>query len=168
MKRIYFLVPDIETTQKIVDELLPARIEERHIHVLAKQNTPLENLPEATFLQKTDFIPALEQGLAVGGATGILAGLVAVLLPTGVVLGGGAVLAISLAGAGMGALMSSMVGISIGNRRLKRFEDALEKGELLVMVDVPQPRVDEISEMIKKHHPEVEFEGTEPTIPPFP
>ena len=37
MRRIYFLVPDHDTTKKIVDELLLARIEERHIHVIAKE-----------------------------------------------------------------------------------------------------------------------------------
>ncbi len=51
MKRIYFLVPDIATTEKIVDDLLLARIEEKHIHVLAKRGTQLEDLPEATLLQ---------------------------------------------------------------------------------------------------------------------
>lgn len=56
MRRIYFLVPDLDTTRKIVDELLLARVEERHIHIVAKSNIPLENLPEATFL----FVPALE------------------------------------------------------------------------------------------------------------
>ena len=103
MKRIYFLVPNIKIAKKVVHDLLLARVEERHIHVLARTGTPLENLPEATFLQKSDFIPALEQGLVLGGLTGILAGVVAVALPTGLVLGGGAVLAISLAGAGVGA-----------------------------------------------------------------
>jgi hypothetical protein len=168
MKRIYFLVPDIETTRAIVDELLLARVEEKHIHVLAKRDTPLEHLPEATFLQKTDFIPALEQGMAVGGVTGMLAGLAAVALPTGLVLGGGAVLALSLAGAGLGAWWSSLIGASVGNRRTKDYQDAIERGELLVMVDVPKDRVEEIEELIRKHHPEAECEGTEPTIPAFP
>jgi hypothetical protein len=162
MRRIYFLVPNIETTKKIVDELLLARVEERHIHVLAKRGTPLEDLPEATFLQKTDFIPALEQGLALGGATGLLAGLVAISLPTGLVLGGGALFAITLAGAGVGALMSSMVGSSIGNRRIEQFQEAMERGEFLLMVDVPRDRVEEIETIIKKHHPEAECEGTDP------
>jgi hypothetical protein len=44
---------------------------------------------------------------------------VAVALPTGLILGGGAILAISLAGAGAGALMSSLVGLGIGDRRIK-------------------------------------------------
>ncbi|CAL1241082.1 DUF1269 domain-containing protein [Candidatus Methylocalor cossyra] len=168
MKRIYFLVPDIETTRRIVDDLLLARVEERHIHVLAKRNRPLEHLPEATFMQKTDFVPALEQGLALGGATGMLAGLVAVALPTGLVLGGGAVLALTLAGAGLGAWFSSMIGASVGNRRVKAFEDAIERGELLVMVDVPKERVEEIEALVKKHHPNAQCEGTEPFMPPFP
>src|SRR4030065_34538 len=81
MRRIYFLVPDIATTKRIVDELLLARIEERHIHVVAKRGTPLEDLPEANLLQKSDFIPAVEHGLALGGSAGILAGLVAIALP---------------------------------------------------------------------------------------
>ena len=59
MKRIYFLVPRIDIAKKIVDELLLARIEERHIHILAKRDTPLEDLPEASFLQKSDFIPSM-------------------------------------------------------------------------------------------------------------
>ncbi len=162
MRRIYFLVPEIETTKKIVDELLLARIEERHIHVLSRRGTDLESLPEATFLQKTDFLPALEQGVSLGAATGLLCGLVALALPTGLVLGGGAIFAITLAGAGMGGLMSSMVGSSIGNRRIEKFQAAMEKGEFLVMIDLPRGRVEEIEAIVKKHHPEAECEGTDP------
>lgn len=168
MRRIYFLAPDIKVSKKLVDELLLARVEERHIHVLAKRGTPLENLPEATYLQKSDFIPALERGVTLGGLTGMLAGLVAVTLPIGVVLGGGAVLATSMAGAGVGGLLSSMVGSSIGNRQIQQFAEAIENGQFLIMIDVPRQRVEEIEALVKKHHPEADCGGTEPTIPPFP
>jgi hypothetical protein len=168
MRRIYFLAPSIEITRKIVDDLLLARVEERHIHVLAKRGTPLEDLPEASYLQKSDFLPALEQGVAIGGLTGILAGLVAVTLPIGLVLGGGAVLAMSMAGAGVGGLLSSMVGSSIGNRQIQQFSEAIENGQFLMMADVPRQRVEEIEALIKKHHPEAECGGVEPTIPAFP
>ena len=70
MRRIYFLSPDIATTKQIVDDLLLALIEERHIHVVAKRGTELEDLPEANLLQKSDFVPAVERGLAVGGSAG--------------------------------------------------------------------------------------------------
>lgn len=45
-----------------IDPLLMAKIEERHLHVLAKLGTQLEDLPEANLLQKSDFIPAVQQG----------------------------------------------------------------------------------------------------------
>ena len=168
MKRIYFLVPNIEITRKVVNDLLLARIDERHLHVLAKRGTPLEDLPEASILQKKDLIPALQQGVALGGLTGALAGIVAVALPTGLVLGGGAVMALSLAGAGVGGWASSMIGSSVDNRQIQQFEAAIERGEFLMMVDVPRARVEEVEELIMNHHPEVECEGTEPTIPSFP
>ncbi|AAU91124.1 MULTISPECIES: hypothetical protein [Methylococcus] len=168
MKRIYFLVPSVELAHAIVDELLLARVEERHIHILAKVGTPLGDLPEASLFQKSDFIPAMERGLAIGGITGTMAGLVAVALPTGMVLGGGAVLAIALAGAGIGSWLAGMIGLDVENSRLKNYQSAVEKGELLLMVDVPRERVEEIHQRVQKHHPEAEFEGTEPTIPAFP
>ena len=169
MRRLYFLVPDIQTARKIVDECLLARIEERHMHLVAKEGTLMEDLPEATFLQKTDFVPALEKGLALGGATGVVAGLVAMFFPpAGLIFGGGAVLATALAGAGVGAWVSSMVGAAIPNSRVKEFEQAIEQGQILMMVDVRKDRVEDVEEMIKQHHPEAEVEGTEPTIPPFP
>jgi hypothetical protein len=169
MRRLYFLAPSVDTAGAIVDDLLLARIEERHIHLIAKEGTPLGDLPEASLLQKSDFIPAIEKGLAVGGATGVVAGIVATTFPpAGLVLGGGAVLAIALAGAGVGALLSSMVGISANSSRLRRFEEAIERGEVLMLVDIRKTRVDEIEKLVKKHHPEAEIQGTEPTIPAFP
>jgi len=169
MRRLYFLVPSVESARKINDELLLARVEERHVHVIAKEGTPMEDLPEARMAQRSDLIPALERGATIGGATGIAAGIIAITFPpAGLILGGGAILAIGLAGAGVGALMSSMIGVDIPNSRIQKFQDAIEQGELLMMVDVPKDRVDEIDDLVKKHHPEAEIEGTEPTIPPFP
>ena len=169
MRRIYFLVPDIPLAKRIVDELLLARIEERHLHVLAKRGTPLEDLPEANLLQKSDFVPAVQRGLALGGATGILAGLVAVTLPaTPLVIAGGVLLATSLAGAGVGAWLGGMVGMNVGNTRVRQFADAIENGALLVMADVPRDRVEEIEERVRTHLPGVEIGGTEPRIPAFP
>ena len=169
MRRLYFLVPDVETGKKVVDELLLAHIEWKRIHVLAKRGTPLEDLPEASFWQKSDIIPAMLRAVPMGGATGILCGLVALALEPGLVVAGGAVLlATSLAGVGVGAWLGGMVGLNVGNTRLKGFQDAIERGELLVIVDVPRTRVEEITERIRKAHPEAEPEGTDPRVPPFP
>lgn len=169
MRRLYFLLPNVETAHKVVNDLLLAKIEFRHIHVIAREGTPMEELPEASMLQSSDFVPALERGIAAGGATGVIAGIVAVTVPpAGLVLGGGAVLGIALAGAGFGALLASMIGAGMPNSRLKDFERAVDQGNLLMLVDVSKARVEEIEQLIRKHHPEVKIEGTEPTIPAFP
>jgi hypothetical protein len=167
MRRLYFLLPDTGITHKVVDELLLARLDERHIHVIAKEDVPLEDLPQASLLQKSDFIPAMERGVALGGATGVLAGLVALAMP-GVVIAGGAMLAMGLLGAGMGTWLGGMIGMDVENTHIKRFESAIQSGEVLVLVDVPKDRVEEIQALVKKHHSAANFEGTEPTIPPFP
>lgn len=77
-------------------------------------------------------------------------------------------LAIGLLGAGMGAWLGGMIGMDVDNTQVREFQSAIEKGEILVLVDVPKTRVDEIKQLVWKHHPEADFEGTEPTIPAFP
>jgi hypothetical protein len=169
MRRVYFLVPDGKTAKTIVDELLLARIEVGHIHIVANHSLALEELPEATIAQTTDLLPSLQRGIALGGATGVLAGLVAIALPGAGILAGGAIMLIaSLAGAGVGAWASSMIGISAPNSRLKEYEKAIADGQYLFLVDVPKDRVEEIEELVKSHHPEAEMHPTEPLIPSFP
>ncbi len=169
MRRLYFMLPDLDTANTVVDELLLKRVDEHHIHVVAKEGTPMGDLPEANLLQKSDFIPAMERGLAVGGITGVLAGIAAVTFPpAGLVLGGGAILGTSLAGAGIGAWISGMIGMDVPNTQIEKFEGAIEKGEVLMMIDIPKTRVEEIEALIQQHHPDADMGGTEPHIPAFP
>ncbi len=163
------MLPDLNTANTVVDELLLKRVDEHHIHVVAKEGTPMGDLPEANLLQKSDFIPAMERGLAVGGITGVLAGIAAVTFPpAGLVLGGGAILGTSLAGAGIGAWISGMIGMDVPNTQIEKFEGAIEKGEVLMMIDIPKTRVEEIEALIQQHHPDADMGGTEPHIPAFP
>ena len=169
MRRLYFLVPDVASGKKVVDELLLKRIEWKHIHVVAKRGTALEDLPEASVMQKSDILPAIERAVPMGGATGMLCGLVALVLEPHLVVAGGAILlASSLAGVGVGAWLGGMIGLNVGSTRLKQFQDAIERGNLLVIADVPRTRVDEITETIKQAVPGADPEGTEPHVPAFP
>lgn len=168
MKRIYFLIPNIVMAKSIVNELLLERIDENHMHVLAKRGTAMGNLPEASYLQKTDFIPAFEQGLAVGGFTGLMSGLVAMVYLGGTLPVGGMILATTIVGVVFGGLISSMLGCNVGNRQTKQYWKAIDKGEFLMMVDLPKQRIESIERIIKINHPEIMCGGTEPTIPAFP
>ena len=169
MRRIYFLVPSVASAKAIVDDLLLARIEERRIHIVAREGTPLEDLPEAGVAQRSDLVPALQKGVAAGGLSGLLAGALAVTFPpAGLVLGGGALLGLTLFGAGFGAWMASMVGVGLPSSRIEKFETAIARGELLMMIDVPRARVEAIEALVKRHHPESELEGIDANIPIFP
>jgi hypothetical protein len=169
MRRIYFLVPDTTAARAIVDELLLARVEERHIHVVAREGTPLEDLPEAKVAQSSDLVPALQRGAAAGGLSGLLAGVLAISFPpAGLMLGGGALLGLTVFGAGFGAWMASMVGVGLPNSRIEKYQQAIEAGQLLMMVDVPRDKVEAVEALVTRHHPEAELEGVDPNIPIFP
>ncbi|HLF67532.1 MAG TPA: DUF1269 domain-containing protein [Gammaproteobacteria bacterium] len=169
-RRLYFLLPDVHHARHIVNELLLARIDINHIALIANEGVELEDLPEASLLQRSDFIPALERSALLGGATGLLAGIIAVLIPgTSTIFAGWAILAgTTAAGAGIGALAGTLISVDVPNSRLAPFTKAIEQGHVLMLVDVPYDRVEEIKKLIKKHHPEVDIEGVEPTVPPFP
>nr|VFK78450.1 MAG: hypothetical protein BECKSD772D_GA0070982_101524 [Candidatus Kentron sp. SD] len=163
-KRLYFLVPDVDTCRAIVGELGEAGIPESHTHVIGNHFTPLDGLHEASFLQKSEFTHGVEEGLGVGGAAGLIGGLLAATFPpAGLVLGGGALLASTLAGAGLGALVSAVVAKDIPSRKLEAFEDAINAGELLLLVDVPKKRIEKLVDIIQGHHPEVEIGMTTPS-----
>ena len=161
MKRIYFLAPNIGIAHKIVDELHAEGIEDHHINILAKRDTPLEGMHEAGMSIKTDFVPAIERGLALGGTTGLLMGLIALRF-SGFVIAGGPILSIVIAGATIGSLAGGLLGMNVGNTKLKKFESAIEYGSLLVVVDVPRDQVQGIKQLITKHHPDAELEDLEP------
>jgi hypothetical protein len=168
-RRLYFLLPQLNTAKIIHNELLLARIEERNMHVLARDNISLAGLPEASILEKSDVIHGLQLGFIIGGFTGIALATFAFLL--GFIVPGWETISMSaivVGGAFVGAWTSSMVAINIQNTRLKEFMKDVNSGQILYMVDVPVYRVDEITDLVHSHHPEVSVRGIEPTIPAFP
>ncbi len=166
-RRLYFLLPNVSSARRLVDELLLARIDQNHIHVLGRDGTDLQGLPEATLLQKSDVVHGMEVGLIVGGATGIIAGVIMTLIPETQLTSGGLILACALAGALVGTWVSAMIGTDVRNSRLKAFEPAIDQGQILLMVDVAKERVEEVEDMVRARHP-AHAEGSEPTIPAFP
>jgi hypothetical protein len=153
----------------MLDEMLLARIEVKHMHFLGRRGELPPDLPESNFLQKTDFVHGAQLGLGVGGLAGIVAGLLLVAFPPeGVTLQLAAVLIAALLGAVFGAWVSSMAASAVPNSRLKRFQKDIEQGKVLMMVNVPMRRVQEISDLVARRHPEAVSGGFEPTIPAFP
>jgi hypothetical protein len=168
-RRLYFVLPDVPSARSMRDEMLLSRIESRHLHFLAQRDTLPPDLPQASVLQKTDIVHGAQVGLIIGAVVGALAGgLLVMFPPEGVAPKLIAVLMIAMGGAVFGAWASSMVASSVPNSRLKAFERDIEAGKVLMMVDVPMRRVQEICELVRRRHPEALSGGFEPTIPAFP
>jgi hypothetical protein len=168
-RRLYFMLPNVAEAERTLRDLLLARIEVKHIHFLGKRDLPLGDLPEASFLQKTDVVNGAGTGMILGALLGAIGGgLLLMFPPSGLVLPAGTLLITALFGGGFGFWVASMVGSSVPNSRHTAFQKAIEQGKILMMVDVPLSRKQEISDLLSSRHPEAQFRGTEPTIPSFP
>jgi hypothetical protein len=168
-RRLYFILPDLASARRVADDLLLARVEDRHMHFLAQRGTDLGELHEAGYMQKTDLVHGAEVGLAIGGAGGFLLGIFVFLVPPeGVTLQLATVLFTTLASAFLGAWIASLAGTAVPNSRLKLYHDDIAHGKILLMLDVPVRRVEEIRALISRHHPEAGAGRMEPTLPAFP
>ena len=167
--RMYVTLPDVSSARKLANDLLLARIEDKHMHFLARRGTDLGELHEASYLQKTDTVHGAFVGFVIGGVMGVLVGLLLINFPPeGISLQLVAVLIAAIVGAGLGTWVASMVGLQVPNSRLKGFEPDLQEGKVLLMLDVPSGRYQELHDVIARTHPEAIDRGNEPTVPAFP
>jgi hypothetical protein len=162
-KRIFWLLPDLASARRTMDDLLLARLENSHIHFVARDGSDMTGLHEANLFQTSDIVHAAEMGLMVGGGVGVVAGVVVAMFPiVSDTPQWGLVGVLAVLGAVFGAWASSMIGSSAPNSRLRAF------GKILLMVDVPRSRVEEIETLLANAHPEASFAGLDPAVPAFP
>ena len=167
-KRIYWLLPDVGSARRTMNDLLLARITERHVHFMAGEGADLSGLHPANVLQTTDLVCAAQTGLLLGAVIGAAGGVAMGFELAGITEPAGIVIGMAVLGTLLGAWVASMVGSAAPSRRLRRFERALAQGQYLLMVDVPRSRVNEIEALLEERHPEAHFEGLEPQVPAFP
>ncbi|HSN19398.1 MAG TPA: DUF1269 domain-containing protein [Usitatibacter sp.] len=169
MGRMYVTLPDVASARSLANDLLLARIEDRHMRFLARRGTDLGELHEASYFHKTDAIHGAFVGLVIGGVLGALVGAVLVNFPPqGASLEMVAILISAIVGALLGVWVATMVGLQVPNSRLRGFEKDLDDGRVLLMLDVPARRFEELREIIARKHPEAVDRGYEPTVPAFP
>lgn len=168
-RRLYFVLPSIECAKLVFDDLLLARVGDRHIRFLAKRGTDLRGLREAGVWEKTDLVHGAEVGMIVGGIGGFLLGLMVILTPPdGFDMQLVTVLISAVIGALFGAWSASLIGASTPNARLKHFQADIDAGRILMMVNVTGERVEEIRDLVLLRHPEANGGSVEPTLPAFP
>lgn len=155
-KRMCFLAPDLDRAKLIIDDLRSAGYDDTAINVIANDDIPLEDVPEADLRHGSDLVNAAKRGAATGGTIGALAGLVFVAFPpAGLALGGGAILGGAAAGAGFGVWASTLVGISATNSEIKEYQDAIDEGRILIIVEtINHDESERVENIVRGHHPD--------------
>ncbi|HKK07201.1 MAG: hypothetical protein P8009_09245 [Gammaproteobacteria bacterium] len=156
-RRLFFLFPTAIQVRSVVSELREAGVGVEHIHAVARKGATVGGLPVATPQQRRDTARRVERWLWRANL-GVFA--LALLLLLGFVVDGHpqwawVPLLLMLATFVAGERFSTQV----PNTHLDEFADALDHGEILVMVDVPKRRVGEIESLIHRRHPEATVGG---------
>ena len=168
-KRLYYVLPDLAHARQMFNHLLLAQVEARHIHVLARDDLDLDEMPAAGLNQRTDVLHGAVQGLLYGGLSGALLGMFLLLNPPETMaVNQVVILLLALLGAVFGAWIASLIGLNIGNTQLDAFQADIEAGRILLMVDVPRQDISRISAIIRRDDPDAVSGGIEPTMPAFP
>ena len=167
--RMYVTLPDLASARQLANDLLLARVEDRHMHFLARRGTDLGELHEANYLQKTDAVHGAFTGLVIGGVVGVIVGVLLLYFPPGgASIQLAAVLVAALVGAALGVWMAGMMGLQVPNTQLKGFEQEIQEGKILLMLDVPASRYEEVRNVIARSQTHAIDRGSEPMVPAFP
>ena len=134
----FFITHDINTANSLVNDLVQHKVSKENIGVIGERETlSVAKLPEANLAETSDVQNSVKRGAALGGATGLLAGLVvAAFPPAGVAVGGTALAAMTAGGAALGSWSASMIGVSENSELVAKFESELNKDGILVLADI--------------------------------
>lgn len=157
-QRLQFLVPSLSSCQAICAELEGSGIPEAQVHVIASRRYDLSDYRQATLLQRSDLAWGLEWGLATGAAAGLFGSLLAHYFPPAELHIGWIAIAISTAlGAACGAFVAGLIAKDVPNHEFEPFQERLDHGDILMLIDVPVRRVRDVMGMILNHHPEADI-----------
>lgn len=129
-----FLAQDVDMAASAVQSLRRIGIADDDISLIARSDLEMQAIPEKFHESRSDFMPAAVKGAVGGGATGLVAGLVAVAIPPlGVTLAGAG--AIAAVGAAAGTWSAALMGSALPDPVRQKFEDEVKAGRVLVVVD---------------------------------
>lgn len=132
--RHVFSTPDLASAQAAMDAARHVGVDDHDLLLVARADIELDAIPNERKEADTDMLPAAVRGAGYGGASGLLVGLVAFALPPlGVTLAG--VAAAGLAGAMVGCWASALAGASLPDPIRRKFEDEIQRGCILLVVD---------------------------------
>lgn len=151
---LYCLVPDTDAARAVASDLSSSGLDALNLRVIAPRETLLVDLPEAGLRERSGILEAARRGVAMGSVAGTITGIVAAIeLSVTVPIACGLVLFGCIGGSAFGAWASAMMGIEEPHSTIRPYQNAIESGQILIIIDAtPQQRA-QIEALIKQRVP---------------
>jgi len=160
MKCLYYVVPTLECTHQISDDLHAAGVKDFFLHVISTKQAELkqEHIHAGNYFETLDI---LRLGL-VGAAGGLLVGLLAASLlkfsePFGPDVPIYVFVVITAFLTLFGSWVGGLTGIATKSKKLMEFQDDIDTGKFLVLVYAREKLLEQVQEMMHAKHPDAEF-----------
>ncbi|HEY4582783.1 MAG TPA: hypothetical protein VIG88_07965 [Lysobacter sp.] len=132
--RYVYSTQDLDMARAAMNAARAAGIGEDCLSLVARSDIELDAISNDHKEADSDSTPAAIKGVMAGGATGLLLGLVAVVVsPLGITLAGAGIAA--LAGAGIGGMASTIFGSALPDPVRQKFDDEIKAGRILLVTD---------------------------------
>ncbi|WP_158882358.1 hypothetical protein [Rhodanobacter sp. L36] len=139
--RRVFSTPDLTTARTAMSAARSAGIADKDISLVARDDIEIEKIPDHRLTDHHDSSPGAMRGVALGGGSGLLLGLIAIAVPPlGLTLAGAA--AMTVAGAAVGAWTGALIGLDVPDAISRTFQDEIAAGRILLVLDGEQPQLD--------------------------
>ncbi len=160
MKRLVYAFDTAESAHAQIFRLTKRGMQNGHLSLLARPDIVAEKIPSHLTDASMDVLPAIGRGAAFGGATGLVAGLVGMATPAlGVPAGGITLIAFTALGALIGTWSAGMVGASIPNKVQRRFEEEINAGYILLVIDASEAETERVKKWMAASEPHQLWQG---------
>ncbi|MCL6416755.1 hypothetical protein MIB92_13930 [Aestuariirhabdus sp. Z084] len=167
MKRLYYLADDLESVDRISEDLHAEGISDWRFHVFSKDNDGLlhHHLHSATPLQSSNIIYSGERGAIVGGLSGLLICLLMIgTQPIGEQISSTAIILITALCILGGGWLGALSGRNQQHYKISRFQPAIESGRYLIIVDIRRHEELAVRGVMQQYHSSVPLAGVDSSI----
>jgi hypothetical protein len=146
--RAVFSAKDLAMASACIRAARAAGVADDDISLVVRSDMS-EMVPDDRKIVEGDFYPAAVRGVLGGGALGLVLGLTAVAIPPlGVTLAGS--LAMAVGGGLLGGWSMALAGSAIDGPIRRKFEDEIEQGRVLVVIDATDECLDAAKRAIER------------------
>lgn len=166
MKRHYFINDNLDELEQVEQELEHSGITTPQIHVLSKDEAGVQkhHLNEVNTFLRQDVIRSGEFGAMIGIGLSLLAIIVVWFTGLAATIGWVPFIFLSIVLLGFFTWEGGLWGIQEPNSRFRRFEEALDKGQHLLLVDIDKNQEETLQRTLARH-PSIKPAGVGASVP---